>query len=422
MRRVLAATLILGLALMGRTAAGRIVSGLGFQVPTPAGAITLADAPIGGGVVSPDPKSYYYNGRTFLTYVRGTTGAIGAFYYDHATGLSSAPNDIADLGSPDTHDMPSLMVRESDKRILTAFSRHAGAAMFIRRSLNPEDTLGAWPAAANIDSQLGGTRYTYPSLVQLRGVVNDPIYLFFRDVVGGVGRVCYSVSTDDGSTWAPLTVLFTAGVQFAGFRIGSDWDTKIGVMAVDGDSYSESTSLFYMELDGTVGTWHEADGSALTLPLGPADLTEVHDGDTGAAFPQGLMFDPTGKPAMIYHVNAGATNDAKRAYWNGSSWDVETIASVGLHPADRYSTGLSISFADPNVVFLGDEVGGRIENFRYERIGSVWTPEQITTGSPDDNAQIQSVTFADPSLQATWFQGSLVTSSNFNMKTMGWGE
>lgn len=383
--------------------------------------VTLTSAPDGGGVISPDPRSFYSNGRTFFSWVDGSSGGVEVAHFDHATETASISNELADLvATPDTHDIPTLIVRDSDKKLVAAFCHHSGSSLFIRVSATAEETGGAWPAATNIDSSLGGTEYTYPSLVQLRDVTNDPIWLFYRDgVAGPVGRIACSKSIDDGATWAAQTVLYSNAKQFIPFRVGSDWQSRIDIAAGDDDPYTTSTSIYHFYIDGTDGSLHKSDGTTITAPLDPSDLTLVHDGAEGAAFCAGVTI-VAGTTYILYFVKRDAsTNDIRRARWTGSAWDVETIDTVGVHPADRYSTGLTIVFDDPDTVYAGDLVSGTVEVFRYTRSGGIWTRTQITSDSSAHNAQVQSVHFGAADLPVLWFQGTLTSSSSFSMATMG---
>lgn len=425
------ALVLVGLALMGRMVATRIGFGMGYAgTPGASGDyFTLTDAPHGGWTQIQDPKAYYdaSNDRTYLTWLNGSDGAVYIQAWDHGDqALVGSPFLIHDLGGPDNHNSPSVMVR-TDGRIIVAYSGHSEAFMRIRISTNPGD-VSAFAASVNLDSQLGGARYTYPVMYQLRGVAGDPIYLFWRDlssIISNTGRIAYSVSTDEGATWSTRVLLFTgASDRTPYWRIGTDWDTRIDIFTTDRDPAS-STGLWHMSIDGTAETYHTSDGTQITdtLPLTVADLTLVEDNADGNLWSWGSSFDGTAPATVIMQENGESDNRIKVARWRAGAWQVDqVILSVGGQLGiNKYASGCAINDTDPDIVYLARKIGSHWEQYRYVSAddGATWTGTALTESSTVDHVWVDTPALAGTGLKAIWLSGSYTNDSSYNFGISG---
>ena len=430
MRRAVLGVLILaGLLLMGRTAAMRLLvsGGAGGAFTPPAAFVTITDAPNGGWTQIPDPKAYHYNGKTYLGWVDGTSGAIEHAAWMHATQSLSTPAQLADLGGPDNHDSPSVIVRESDKRLVVAYAGHLDTRVRVRISTNPEDA-SSFAVEQALDPGYGGV-YTYATLVQLRGVTNDPIYLFARSIPNlssQVGRLVYAKSTDGGATWGSWTVLFTGSASPAlvpYWRIGTDWSTRIDVFTTQRSPNDSASQTHHFYLDGTDDSLHTSDGTEIltALPITTADMTVVLDSTNGPNWSWGASWD--GAPAAVIMQAASSTdNRILVARWRSGAWQVDTVVgSVGGQLGiNKYGSGAAIHHTDPDTVYIAIK-DTKFEMWRYTSAddGATWSGTQLTSGSPKDNVWPEVPAFAASGLSAVWLYGDYTNDTSFSFGVRG---
>ena len=428
MRRLLVLGVVLVLARWLMVAGTGAPVAAPVEVPPGTGYLTLTAAPHGGWTQIQDPKAYYdaNTDRTYLTWLNGSDGGVYIQAWDHGdAALVGSPFLIFDPGAPNNHNSPAVMVRE-DGRILVAESGHSTASMRLRISTNPGDVT-AFGASVNLDSQLGGNRYTYPVLYQLRGVANDPIYLFYRElssVISNTGRLAYSVSTDGGATWSAQTLLFTGANDRAPYwRIGSDWNTRIDIFTTDREP-ATSTGVWHFYLDGSDGSRHTSDGTAIAaaLPLTTSALTLVEDNTDGALWSWGVAYDPA--PATVLMQENGSTNNRiKTARWRSGAWQVDQVlASVGGQLGiNKYASGVGIDHSDPDTLYIARKIGTHWEMYRYVSAndGSTWTGTALTEGSEVDHVWADTPHFAGAGLSAIWLSGSYTDDSTYSFGISG---
>lgn len=404
----------------------RIGFGSGYFVtpaeePPPAeGVANITDSPYGGWTSVNDPKAMYYNGKTYLGWINADAGGIYVASYDHSTETLSTPFLIV-AQSANFHNSPALMVRESDKRIIVAWTGHSTAALRIRVSTNPEDVT-SFAASVNLDSQLGGNRYTYPVMYQLKGVTNDPIYLFWRDlssIISNTGRLAYSVSLDNGATWSARTLLFTGAADRTPYwRIISDWDTRIDVFTTDREHTGTASGLWHFYIDGTDGTIHQSDGTEITAtqPFQVASATQVITG--GPLVCLGGSWDGTAPATIVLKANGSTDNRVQVARWRAGAWQVdEVIASVGGQiTGNKYFSGAAIDPDDPDIIYFSRKIGTKFELYRYVTAddGDTWTGTAITSGSEVDNVGVEIPHFGTTGFRAMWMRGTYVNDGEFD--------
>lgn len=124
-----------------------------------------------------DPRAVFYNGKTYLGWVSSSGHAMAASLLN-TTGQVSEPFNLHNVGRDD-HNNPTVLVRNSDKRVLYFFTGHDSAGMYARISTNPED-VSSFGSSIDISTPTGGGLHTYPTPVQLVDESGEPIYLFWR--------------------------------------------------------------------------------------------------------------------------------------------------------------------------------------------------------------------------------------------------
>lgn len=400
------------------TIAHRLVSTsgrAGFEYPLLAPDGDFDALPVGGWTIIPSPKAYYYNGRTFFGWTDGQTGFINVGGYDHASQRPLVVSTMLEPGSVDTHAAPAVMVRNSDKRLVVAYCIQGDTSVNVRISTNPEDTssFGPFITAAAAEP---GTSFTYVGMVQLRGVVNEPIYLFYTLNPSSLG---YVVSTDGGVTWSAKTTLVTNSIgadPHIYWQLGTDWGTRIDVFCTD--NVPTDSSLFHFYIDGAAGTYHKSDGTAISgLPFDTTDLTLVLDQTNGPCWSFGAAWD--GAPAcVIMQAISGSDNAVRVARWRGGAWRVDTVvASVGGQFAgDKYFSGCGIHPSNPDLVYIAEKSALVFEINRHTSAddGGTWVSTPITSSSVLDNVMPQVPVNQSPGLDVFWLTGTMVSAFDYN--------
>jgi Neuraminidase (sialidase) len=395
----------------------------GSLVPPHPHVVSLTAAPHGGWTI-PMPGAYAYNGKTYFTWVNGTSGATEVAEYAHDAQTISAPFTLDDFGGPDNHNNASVMVRKSDKRLIAAYAQHDAVTAYLRISTNPEDAT-AWQAYVDLDAQLGSSDYTYMTLVQLRGVANDPIYLFYRDFSASTGRLAYSVSTDDGATWSARTLLYTgASGQVPYWEIMTDWDTRIDIVTTSETPGNSPTSgLYHFYLSG--GNRYKTDGTIISaaLPLVAANITLIEANTDGEHIALATATNGT-SPASLFMVKLSSSNNSVRhAIWNGSAWVVHEVCQTdGVVAGNQYASSGAIGWNDPYLVYTARKVGSKFEMFRYTSAdgGVTWAGAQLTVSSSVDHMWAEPVVFAEAALEVIWLSGTYASDTNNNFGISGY--
>lgn len=373
-----------------------------------------------------DPRAIYYNDHTYYGFVT-LDGDIYIQKYTHSTKIVSGPFDLHPTLETDDHDNPSLLVRDSDKRILAAYSKHGGNTIYLRISTNPED-ISAWGGEASLDAQIGGEIYTYPSLIQLLGEVDDPIYMTFRDHHDSIdehpAHLGLSKSTDGGATWAAETLVAVTTYH----KTALNGDDRIDFAGANHPQDPDDHGIYHFYYQG--GNYYKTDGTQImaALPMATSDMTQVYDGSSVKGWIWDIAIDGTGKPVIVFATFPTEWTDHRYNYarWTGAAWDVHeiTAAGGGLYGAQpAYSGGVVLDHANPNIVYLSKVVSGQWEIYKYVTAdgGATWTATAITSASSDKNIRPVSVRNAASDLKFMWFKGAYTTYTNFDMDLWGSG-
>lgn len=337
---------------------------------------------VGSNVVA---SAVYYNGSTYFGLV-DLDSNIRVGSYDHATGVVAISPSIVSI-IPDVHCTPSVLVRQSDQKLIVAAASHnqvGGIHVYVAVSSSAED-VSAWGTATDIQSSLGGTSYTYAHLVQLSGE-SGKIYLFFRDMqdTQATAVLCYSTSTDDGATWSSQTALYKNTSHKSYWVIDSDDASRIDFVVSDGSNVSDSASLYHFYYDGS---FHTSDGTTISSPpFAPASLTKIYDGSTdgGVRVPYSLIVGPNPVAAWAAFDTAGSGSNEHywHGHYSGGAWGTHEIADAGSPPTAGFSEGgVAIDRIDTNSVYVSREQSSYFQIVKYQTAdgGSTWTSSTLTT-------------------------------------------
>lgn len=373
---------------------------------------------IAAGVAGNTAGSSYYNDKTYIGLVDGDGNARVASYTHSTKTWTLSPAIVTGLGI-DTHAGPSVLVRSSDHKLLLAVASHDGVHIYVAVSTNAED-VSAWGAASDISSTLGGTSYTYANLFQLSGE-SGKIYLFYRDEQDSVtsGVLCFSTSTNAGSTWAAQTVLYKNTNKQCYWAVSSDDTSRIDFVVSDGNVIDNAIgSVYHFYYSG--GSRFKSDGTTISasLPLAPSNITKIYDGATNGytRAPYDVVTNG-GNPCAVWAVYDPAGSGSNEHYWYGScsagTWTVNEITNTGSTPdANFQEGGCAIDTTNASRVFVSKKTSSVWQMFKYEtgNSGSTWTNTQLSSdsnGQPTDayNLRPRSPRDAVSALSALWCFG-----------------
>lgn len=340
-----------------------LLSGGSSAIPLPS-LDALTSSPNGGNNPWMVPGAYRYGDVVVGGYVDGS-GSVECFTYTESTATVGGPHTIHASFETDAHTSPALIRRSSDGKILAFYCLHNAGTLNLRVSSSADDP-SAWGSATNLDSQLGGTRYTD---LQVHELSDGTLFLFYRDEpsAGTDSRWCWSTSSDGGSTWAAQTVLYrinsTRSYVISYKDPASD---RIHFVATNGAS-SGYTKLGHWRMDGLTLARTKSDGSTISasLPLTFTDVTEAYSG-SGDVFMSHIAFGSDGHPVFV----GWEALDYIYRRWTGSAWTGSVIAACGTgfsynNDSSYQPWGIALDDGDPNTVWLMRDSGGNPSAWRY---------------------------------------------------------
>jgi hypothetical protein len=380
----------------------------------------LTGANDGGWGWFTDARAVHADGKTFFGYLDGG-GSVCVRTYDHTTGTVSDETVLAAAFQTNLHANPSLLVRQSDQRLLVFWSAHNGTAQWMAVSEDPLST-GSFSTPVDLHSQLGSSRYTYTHPVQMD---DGTVWLFYRRDAGGNGEhIAYSTSTDGGTTWAPETIFANSPGRRCYVKVACDGQ-RIDVAMSDGHpSNNANVSLFHAFYDGT--GWSQTDGTAITLPLTPSNGTLVHDGTTATSWACDVAADPaTGRPRIVFATFPTSSDHRyQQARWDGTAWTVSEVAASTTLGGEAYDlAGASLDHDRPDVVYTSepDGSGFRIVRNVTADDGATWDRVELTDAAVQ-NVRPATVRNSAAQLRVLWMSGTYTSYLSWNTGTSGTGQ
>jgi hypothetical protein len=418
--------LIGGSGLYLTTGAGARLVALGAGVPPPVPLAPTQLAADGGWCWFADPRAICHNGKTYFGYI-DRSGNVKVRTFTHATGEVSAAVTLHAALEVDDHDNPTLLMRDSDKRLLVFYSRHLGSTIYKRVSTNPEDA-SAWGPEVSLGGALGGSQYTYPS--PLYTSADSRLYLFYRNHISGNASWRYNVSHDGGETWGSSGTTLHPLIYS---KIESNGVDRVDVACSNhprgGADICKIRHLYRHD-----DAWRRSDGTVLsgTPPFAADDLTLVYDGGDKPVWIWDIAYDGSGNPVVVF-AKFESTSDHRYWYgrWTGAGWDCHEICAAGgsIHvgnypsgvPQEQYSGGIVLDHADPSRVYCSRQVAGQWEIYRYVTAdgGSTWAETAITSGSTVKQVRPVVVRGHADGLEVLWLSGRYTTYVDYDLATMG---
>lgn len=375
-----------------------------------------------------NPRAVHYNSKLYWGAVtQSSAGDLVAHDYNRLTGTIET-STLSTAFDGNDHANPSILIRDSDKKLMVFATRHNDTEFNYWVSTNAEDA-SAFGTATNIDSSIGGERYDYPCPIQLTGEANDPIYVFYRHRntanTAWLGT-CFTKSTDDGATWAAGTTLFQNAGERPYFMYARNGDDRIDFACTNGHPDEVAAcSIYHFYYQG--GNYYTSDGTLIgdgtALPLEPADVTLVYDGTTVDSWVYDLAVDSSGNPVIVYSTLNTRASDHRYRYarWSGSTWVDNEICTAGgplYVAASTYSGGVTVDKVNTNIVWCSRNTAAGVWGiYRYTTSdgGATWVEEQQDAHSGVVNARPFCPWGA--SYPAIWWSGTYTTYSNYDTFT-----
>ena len=367
-----------------------------------------------------NPVGLYHNGKTYWGSIN-KDGNVTVTEYTHVTEVLGAITTLKTSPGVDDHNNPTLLIRDSDKRLIAWYSAHNGADIFQRVSTNPEDA-SAWDSETGLSATLGLITYTYPNPVQLLDETDDPIYLFFRSDSGSGLQYFFAKSTDGGATWAAATKVWNQIRPYN--HIVKNGEGRIDFAVNTTHPNVAINDLYHCYYEG--GSWFQTNGTLITAtpPFDVSSGTLIYDASANGdvrCWTWDIAIDGSGHPVIVYATFPDTETDHRYRYarWNGTSWDDNEITPAGggyLYAAEEYySAGVCLDHTDPNVVYLSKKVAGIYQIHRYTTSdgGSSWTAVQLTNRA-QDCLRPRSVRSHSGSKRLLYWTGVYSTFTDFN--------
>jgi hypothetical protein len=332
------------------------------------------------------PSAEQFNGKTYIAY-QGPHEDPYVCVYDHAKqvwqgpvkagvswlGLTPDPTDRKEI---DNHGKPAISV-DSKGFVHVVFGGHGGLSELGENHFgtpgsgrqihavtkNPED-ISSWEVLDNIDP-FG----TYDQILKMG---NGDLYLFYRHGSHRSDWV-YQQSTDGGRTFAPPVSVIkhkpqhddpnTHDAWYAWFCEGKGDTITVQYIyhpCLIENHNKQRVNVYYMKMNCRDGTWANAAGTALTLPVTKeaADrLTLVHNSGTTRVNHGVCRVDETGAPHMFFRHSDGLVRYTR---WLGTAWQEPTAVSgpgTGSQDGDMLVESPKVVW----VILKGNRAGGGTE-------------------------------------------------------------
>jgi len=250
---------------------------------------------------------------------------------------------------------------------------HSAPGMRVYKSMSPASIL--FQLMHEFDESL-----TYP-----HPIINedDEILLFVRETFSLDPLdedLSYFKSTDGGSTWSGTRLTAYSGECVYFSEPFFDQNGKLHVAFTPNDPKGSMKGVCYCYSPDFGVTWYNANGTALSVPIGDDEFDWVIQEDGAASIWNGItLYD--GKPVVLLHKGRDTgTRTLSVGIWNGSSWDIHNITTMD----DSKWSGESGYICNINgvlYVYAQLDIGGTYELKKYksEDGGVTWVEDEYIT-------------------------------------------
>ncbi len=347
--------------------------------------------------------------HTYFTFI-STNGYLKIGQYDHATGITSIYL-LKDIGDGDTHGSPSMLVRNSDHKIVVFTNTgHNSVKLSCFISTNAED-ISSFGSEITIGVPSAGY-FTYSNAVQLSGEANK-MYVFTRwwDAIDtSASRQACFTSTDGGATWsAQLSWMYSGNATSTAYMMVATnnvdkiyfahvWHSTEGE-PIDVYGFYYYNSKVY-KIDGT-----EIGSVPGDLPVLRSEMTLIEDSPSTSGILDDVALDSSGNFDVAYrHIDGSGNYTYYHSIWNGSSFDKETIVNENNVGA-TWLGAFNFVRGNPEYAYISVAGGpGTYDEIQlYHRVAPNWVKiRDITTGSAETNGRPVAVIDGSGSMPVMW--------------------
>lgn len=365
------------------------------------------------------PRAVRHVGTNDKTYTGAvnSNGDIVAASFDHDTGAVET-STLHTSYEEDDHTSPTLLVRNSDARIIVFYSEHSVSNFKYRISENPED-ITSWQAEQSISTP---NQNTYGYVVQLSGE-SDRIYNFYRSYPD----IAAVWSDDGGETWssekqfiAPASrtsyiTVGTNGVDRIDFAVSSNVDTSIEqnlqhCYYQNGDVHTSGGTV--------IGSLSDAEPI-----INESETTMIYDSSvTGYDAWTCDCATTGGNPQIVYtrYSSDISQHFYRYAKWDGQQWNDGHLLDAGSTPkadstwvhsnGDHYMNGVILDDFQDGVVYasVGDHETSNLYRLESDDGGETWTQEQLTSRTDQNIRPVVPVNMTDGAsseMPVVWLSG-----------------
>ncbi len=292
----------------------------------------------------------------------------------------------------DDHNEPSIIIRDSDSKLLACYSEHTGTVIRLRVSTNAKDA-SAWAAETTFNPD-ATSLYSYPSIFQS---ASGNIYIFYRRTINDFSANSwrYIKSTNGGTSFAASVHL----TDIAYSRIAQDPNNKdllYFIISRHPDELVSPTHIGSFKMDLSTDKTYLNDGTEITS-LMPLNLDDVDQIQTVSS-PEGcwledIIVDDNGRPRVLFNIIPDNTTDQllKDEYyseWDGSAWTTPYKlhrAATHYMETELFATDLlskayaplgTFDRSNPDRIFSGVETSGN-----FGDVSEIWEINRVSSNS-----------------------------------------
>lgn len=270
-------------------------------------------------------------GKTFICF-QGLNYNSYMTSYTHSTGAIATPVLVQTATlSNNSHGVPSFCI-DSASKLRVIGCGYSDTDQKYSISDNAHD-FSAWTAQAALE------KGTYRNLYKLS---NNDILFFYRQGTDGtsgqwVERTNFGAATtvfsqlaSGAQNWYLTTHQDPANADL--IHVAGVWNDANQSRGGPAPGFTNRYNVYYCQRAS--GTWKEADGTAITLPI---DLTFANSdlqaranmaGSTPFCNVWGMANDGSSRPGILYNYGSGTSHNWRFTFWNGSSWTDSEIAGA----------------------------------------------------------------------------------------------
>ena len=344
--------------------------------------------------------------RTYFVFLSNSKEHF-VFFYDHENRTVSRLYDTEIAGVGDIgHAQPAITI--DNDGYIWVFGGCSDSKCRVAISRNPRDPT-EWVERTPIGEGEGDTwavgGITYPQPIP----ISDGMLVIARHHDSSAwydNSIAMFKSTDRGVTWTKTIIAKPYSAKnypFTFRKVGNKIYGLVSPRNVGGDRYWHG--IMFMKSDDEGETWKRADGTIYELPV-TADTADwiIHElhymGFNVCALPDGTPI-----LAMKKDVSPKEYYFAK---WNGSSWEIISIDTIGTHYYSGFHSFIRVLSANEIEIYPTIDVGGTLEVIKYysDDGGVSWGSQAITSNSPYNNGPPEGVTNYNDELFIWWTYGS----------------